>query len=176
MSNEIINPERKLTSGVIMGNIERLVDENVEKEGDELPLYKIGGVVSYAEYSKGYDGSQSIDSWVRFHGEFYAVNLLNNKQFTSNKAFLQEPFQSMITSELEKGLKDIEFAFTVIVEKSKKSKVGYIFKCSSLKPLAVSDRLIALKALIQSEEPLKITDNTDSTKKLETDKKKGTKN
>lgn len=164
-----VNPEKKLTAKIICGNVSKIVEDL--EEGEQVTAYQIGGVVEFVDYSKGYDGSQSVDSWVRFNGEFLAENFLTGKFFTSNKAFIHEPFQSLLIKELDAGKQSIEFGYLCLITKSKSSPVGYTFHCESIKEMVVSDRLSGIKALFDAtrlpppppptgKPPVKVEDKT----------------
>lgn len=112
----------------------------------EVAIMRIMGIVNKAEADEGDNGT-----FIRFRGEFNAVNLVTGEDCMSTVAFLPSPIdellhQQIVKSTDENGNAAIQFAFEITVKESEKSTTGYEYDVNSLLETKVSDPLQALKA------------------------------
>lgn len=153
MATKLVN---SIDAKSLSGNIKTLL-KGLD-DGVSIKLYSVVGKVDSIK-----TGESDKGPWTAFLGQFQSVvhNSVdgenNGKSVMSSKAFLQEPYQTMVFS----ALKDaeggsVEIALDVSAKVDSTSSVGYVYDIASLKEIKLSDDLQGLRDLLPPAESVKL--------------------
>lgn len=133
----------KITTKAVFGKVDigDVVKFDEANPGQTMPLYDVLGIAGTFKV-----GESQMGEYVKFAGQFKAVNLTNGKQFRSGAAILPKPAQELIAGALAgENTNSASFALRIGVKRDKTAATGYVFAVSSLIPMADADPLALLE-------------------------------
>lgn len=136
---------RKITLGTI--NAQPDADEvaKMEKSGKPLALADIFGIARRFK-----PGVSTLGEYVKFVGQFKAVNLVTKEQFTAPVVilpkFLEEQLYAVMGS--NDAAQDVQFGFRISAKYDKKAATKYVYAAASLMKPSENDPLALLEATI----------------------------
>lgn len=165
MSNIKLNLERKISPKSIIGNVKALAKKY--KNGERVELYTVIGSCTDIK-----TGTTAHGDYVGFIGSFEAVNLLDNKGYTSKECFIPEPYSSVLHDAVKNEIaesaknggeiKTVDFALKILIEIDENQSTGYIYHSESLLEMTPTSALDHLRGAMQS-----VLDAPRTTAKLE---------
>lgn len=137
---------RKLTSKSIMG------ERSARPEAKEKHLYRIAGTAHSLQ-----TGESDFGPWIAFKGNFSALRH-DGKFYAAPKAFLPEPMQSMLESEILKASADgltpaITFAVDVSIAQAD-TGVGYEYQCKPV--IQAENESLSLLEISLKDKPIQL--------------------
>lgn len=121
------------------------------KDGKPVDLFIVYGTARDTR-----SGESNYGPWTSLLGTFEIVRLEDGVMFQSAELFLPEPVNGMIISALKAAGDDVkkavDFAFRIGIKPSE-ATVGYEYTVKSLRELAPSDALAALRSQIRGALP-----------------------
>jgi len=126
----------------------------------ETPIMRIFGM------ARKYDiGTSTYGDYLKFYGEFQAIDLDSGEISMGAVAFLPSPIDALLKAQIdalsEEGKRPVEFAFDISVIPDSKTEVGFQYRVSTLEETKVSDPLAALAARFKVE-PLKLANEVSA--------------
>ncbi len=140
MSKNVTLLKKIVAKNLVAGRIKDIA-KAIENDLEKTQLYKLVGQATGYETGEG-----NFGPWIAFKGNFEAYDKDLNV-YKSNKAFVQEPLQSMIKEVLDGDAEMCEFGLTVAVRRRDDLEVGYEYEISPMIEVAESDSLTHLRTL-----------------------------
>lgn len=156
---------KKIGAADLLGKVVLIVREQMGV-GDVKDAFGVAGVCNAIE-----EGTSTYGDWVRFIGDFTAVNYFTGEQFRSEKTHVPGVLEAVLLRGLE-PLKDtvkelqhttvttltseIEFAFTVALKRlpdDEKGGVSYEYITTPKTEIKANDRISHLSAMLSLEAP-----------------------
>ncbi|MCS6947601.1 MAG: hypothetical protein NZM12_08300 [Steroidobacteraceae bacterium] len=113
----------------------------MEKNGSVLPLMDVYGIAR-----KFKPGESDKGPYVKFYGDFKAVNLRSKEVFQSSvliaPQIVEQPLFAVMS---EEGVNNVQFAFRISAKYDKSAATKYVYRAESLLPPADNDPLVLLE-------------------------------
>lgn len=130
---------KKITLKGVVGDLEELIKG--KKEGEKVIIMNVYGICDSHSVEETQYGP-----FVRFKGQFEAVNLLDNTVTRSGTMILPDVAADLLHSALiSRQGESVQFGFGVGLKASKKSKTGYELTAQPLMKESAADPLAALR-------------------------------
>lgn len=137
---------KKITLKKCCGNLKGIVRDKMS-EGEILPVLRVIGQVTNASME-----SSDLGEYVRLRGQFKAINLIDQSEFTSAACILPDVasypvyHQMQLADEAGNTPKVLEFAYDMTIKEDESSAVGYEHGCVPLIETTQDDPLERLMA------------------------------
>lgn len=140
MATEVSTP-RKLTLKTIgaQPDFEKLL----KADGKRMKLAHIYGVATKAK-----PGTSDLGAYVKFLGQFRAVNLATKEVFESSAAILPKFLEEQLFGMLPEGGGNVEFAIELSAKYDKDAATKYVYEAKSLLPAKENAQLADLTARV----------------------------
>lgn len=156
---------KKIGASDLLGPVAKIVREQLEV-GETKNAFGVAGVCDRIE-----EGSSSYGDWVRFVGDFNAINYFSGETYRSEKTHVPKVLEAVLLRDLAplKGAtkelqhttvtmlsQEIEFAFTVALKRlpdDEKGGVSYEYVTTPKTEVKANDRISHLSAMLQLEAP-----------------------
>lgn len=152
---------RKITIATVYGTPD--VEELIKLNGKSLKICKIWGVAGRMK-----PGANDFGEFVRFVGDFRAVNLNTGELFRSSVCllpkFLEEDMAGAMASGADGATKQVEFGVEINVSFDKTAATKYVYNADSLIEPAESQALVALEQKMKLR-PAALENKTERPKK-----------
>lgn len=131
----------------LIGSVKKLVAD--WDEGRKEEIIHIVGRAESVETGEGTHGP-----WVRFVGNFEAINALTGESTVSNKSYFPDPYEGLTYAALQNAEGgSVEVAVTISVQKEEALPTGYRYHVKSLQEIKPADDLKHLRSLMPEVKP-----------------------
>jgi hypothetical protein len=167
---------KKIAASDLLGPVAKLVKDTMEV-GETRNAFAVAGVCNKIE-----EGVSQYGEWVRFLGDFNAINYFTGENFRSAKTHVPKVLEDVLIRDLQ-GLKgsvkelqnstvtdlttEIEFAFVVALKRCEddaKGGVQYEYVTTPKTEVKANDRISHLTALIAEPPERVLLENKKSKK------------
>lgn len=137
---------KKITLKKCCGNLKAIVRDRM-KAGETLPVLRVIGQVTNASIE-----TSDLGEYVRLRGQFKAINLLDQSEYTSAACILPDVasypvyHQMQVPGDDGQTPKVLEFAYDMTIKEDESSAVGYEHGCTPLIETTQDDPLERLSA------------------------------
>jgi hypothetical protein len=141
------NIAKTIDPKTLLGSVKKMVAP--WDEGKREDVIHIVGRTDAVETGEGTHGP-----WVRFVGNFEAVNAITGELTVSNKCYLPDPYEGLTYSALQNADGgSVEIAVTIAVQKEEALPTGYRYHVKSLQDIKPADDLNHLRGLMPPVTP-----------------------
>ena len=137
---------RKITLGTCNAQPTAESIAKMEKTGRDLPLMDVFGIARRFK-----PGVSTLGEYVKFIGQFKAVNLASREEFTAPVVilpkFLEEQLYAVMGAQAEAS--DVRFGYRISAKHDKKAATKYVYKAASLMKPEENDALAMLEGEIK---------------------------
>lgn len=155
----------KLSIKSVFGNVRAVMPE---KNGDTSgPLVRIVGVAGAVK-----SGESNFGEWLAFLGQFRAINLKTNEEYSSGKLFLPGTASDMLLGAVQSSNGGVEFAYDIGIQRDDESSVGYTYVVNPLLQASENDPCERLFRAIGGQAQLPAPTKVDPKPASATGKKK----
>lgn len=133
---------KKISIKTVLGNYKEVLPQ---LDGKKAKVMRVAGIAR-----KMVPGSSDMGEWVRFEGNFKAINMLTGEEFMAAKCFLPDVagdiLESAFAPDEETGEvpSSVEFGFDIVMVPDDTMATGYFYEADPLKEPAEDDSITRL--------------------------------
>jgi hypothetical protein len=142
-------PLRKITVKTVTGGVtDELFAQLVASPKDPIPMMKVWGIATRMK-----PGSSDYGTYVKFNGQFRAVNIADGAIFRSSTMLLPKFLEDDLAGIIGVGAADgktpqVEFGFELSVKYDKTSATKYVYMAENIVEAQDTDQLMKLDSLV----------------------------
>lgn len=137
-----VNTPRKITLKTI--GVTPDFEELMKAEGKKMKLAHIFGVATKAK-----PGQSDLGPYVKFLGQFRAVNLATKDEYESSAIILPRFLEEQLFGMLPEGGGNVEFAFELSARFDKDAATKYVYDARNLLPVKENAQLMDLAGRVK---------------------------